>query len=395
MGTRSVADHLYQSPEEGFQVIRSLLNKGLRGLLAMAIAAPVAAVVVAVSPGTAAAATPDHWGFAYMNVPVPPAAGAVTDPTRQWGSWKTAFPLDQVTVFPGGLPGQYRVVFPHLASTRGFAHVTAVANDARWCQIMLTTPSGVDQIVAVQCYKNGGVPDPTTFTIVYSTSSLPPVLPAGTAHAYVKGNPGGGAAYFFNSTGAAVASTRLGLGTYRVSLFGVGTGVFDGNVQVTSEQPNLPPRRCKVTTWMVTGPTNYDVIVQCYDQANALQDSWFYLSYHRKRAVFGALAPPNNFGYMWLPGLGGPTDFNSVGCVNTVVGSGVGQYLATFPCIGIRESNVQVTAFGGGPNYCNLQAPWIYSGPTGMDVFVRNVICWNGAGVQAAHNWFLTYSSRI
>lgn len=373
-------------------MIRSLFVKGWRGLLAMVVAAPVAAVVLALSPGTAAAATPDQWGFAYMNVPAPPPAGAILDPSRSWGSWKVLFPLDPVRVFPGGQPGQYRVVFPHIASTRGFAHVTAVAGDARWCQVMLITPSGTDQIVAVQCYKHGGVPDPTTFSIAYSTSSLPSTLPAGSTHAYVKGNPGGGVAYSFSSVGAPVPSVWLGPGTYRVSLFGVGTGVFDGNVQVTSEQPNLPPRRCKVANWAVTGATSYDVIVQCYNQFNMLTDSWFYLSYHRRAAVFGALAPPKNFAYMWLPGLGGPTNFNSAGCVNSVMGSGVGQYLVTFPCVGIRESTVHATAFGANPDYCNIQTPWIYNGP---DVIVRNVICWNGAGAQAANPWFLTYSSRV
>lgn len=373
-------------------MVRSPFARLARLLVAAAVAAPVAAVVLAASPGPAAAAVPDQWGFAYMNVPAPPPGGAILDPTRSWGSWKILFPADPVRVFPGGGPGRYRVLFPHTASTRGFAHVTAVAGDARWCQIELITPSGTDQIVAVQCYRNGGVPDNTTFTVVYSTSSGGAAF-LGGAHAYVKGNPGGGIAYGFNSTGAALASVRLAAGVYRVTLAGVGTGVLDGNLQVTAEQPNLPPRRCKVANWAASGPTTYDVLVYCHNQANVLTDSWFYLSYHRKRAVWGGLAPPDNIAYLWLPGLGGPTDYNSAGCVNSVIASGpVGQYLVVFRCVAIRESHVQVTAFGPSPDYCGLQSVWSYQGP---DVLVRNVICWNGAGALANNRFFVTYASRI
>lgn len=370
---------------------RSLFARAARLLLATLVTVPVAGAVLVSGAGPAAAAVPDQWGFAYMNVPAPPPGGAVLDPTRSWGSWKAAFPLDNVTVFPGGLPGQYRVVFPHIASTRGFAHVTAVAGDARWCQVVVVTPSGVNQIVAVQCYKHGGVPDNTTFTVAYSTSSGPPL--AAGAHAYLKANPGGGVAYGFNSSGAPLSSVWLGPGVYRVKLDGVGTGLLDGNLQVTAEQPNLPPRRCKVAKWAVTGATTYDVIVYCFDAANAFADSWFYLSYHRKRAVWGGLAPPVNIGYLWLPGLGGPTDYNSAGCANSVTASGpVGQYLVVFGCVAVRESHVQVTAHGATPDYCNLQAPWAYNGP---DVIVRNVICWNGAGALASNRFFVTYASRV
>lgn len=346
------------------------------------------AVLALGGTGPAAAAVPDRWGFAYMNVTVPPAAGTLIDTTRQWGSWKTFAPAAWATVDPIGL-GRYRVHFPFTASSGGVTHVTAVAPDARWCQVFNVSSSGTDQLVDVQCYRHGGVMDWSRFTVVYSTSSGAPIT-AGS-YAYVYAHILGGTINSFNSTGLANSVVHLGVGQYRVTLPGVGTGILDGNVQVTAVHPNSP-RRCKVGSWAPSGSA-YSVIVLCFDgTTSGLADSWFNLTYHRKRAVFGALNPPVNLAYLWLPGLGGPTDYNSAGGINSVIGSGVGQYFVQFPLVGVRESHVQVTASGNSRDYCNLQEIWQYNGTT---VLVRNVICFDAFGAPAPNNWFVTYSSRV
>jgi hypothetical protein len=340
-------------------------------------------VVVTASAGPATAAVPDHWGFAYMN-DATPVAGQVLDPTRAWGSWKALFPADPVRVWHNG-SGRYLVRFPHIAS-RGVAHVTAVAGDARWCQLQAAVPSGADQDVHVQCYRHGGAPQPATFSVVYSSSSGAPVASGAYAYTYV--DPAGNLVDSFNSTGAANAAVRGAVGRYRVTVPAPVSG-YEGGIEVTAEHANSP-RRCKVDAWRpVVG--GHFVYVNCYDQASALADSWFHLTYQQKRSHFGALAPPDNLAYLWSPALGGPTDYNSQGGVNTITPSGVGQYLVVFPRIGVRETNVQATAYGPSPDYCNLQAPW---GAVG-DLVVRNVICFNAAGAQAPNRFFVAGSSRV
>ncbi|MFV2088855.1 hypothetical protein [Micromonospora sp. LOL_021] len=362
---------------------RGFVRRGI-ALLATALLAATAAVAGTAAP--AQAAVPDRWGFAYLQTPTP-APGTILDTTRQWGSWKATAPALWATVDQVGV-GRYQVRFPLTASANGVAHVTAVDNAPRWCQVFQNYPSGTDQIVVVQCYRPGGAPDNSRFVVDYTAASG--VLPPGSdAFGYVKANPLGALMSSYNSAGAGNVVTQLGTGFYEVKLNGLGTALLDGNLQATAEHPNSP-RRCKIARWTSSGGTLL-AYVFCFDAGGSMADTWFNLTYHRQRPVFGAV-PPTRFAYLWSPALGGPSDFNSAGGVNTIMVSGVGQYLVTLPSVGYQRTTVQVTAFGPTPDYCNLQTPWIVSGNT---VFVRNVICFNAAGAQTPNNFFLTYSSSV
>jgi hypothetical protein len=265
-------------------MVKAMLRRVWRTALVALVAVPVA---VTASAGPAAAAVPDAWGFAYMNDPNP-VAGQVLDPARAWGSWKVAFPADPVRVWHNG-SGRYLVKFPHIAA-RGVAHVTAVAGDARWCQLQVAIPNAGDQDVYVQCYRHGGVPQPATFSVQFSSSSGAAV--AGGQYAYGYVNPAGNLVHSFNSTGAANAAARGAVGRYRVIVPGPVTGP-QGGIEVTAEHPNSP-RRCKVDNW-VPFAGGHAIYVNCYDQASALADSWFHISYQERRALYGAVAPPVNF----------------------------------------------------------------------------------------------------
>lgn len=350
----------------------------------LAALALLGSAVVVAAP--AQAAVPDRWGFAYLHTPTP-AFGTIMDTNRQWGSWKTVAPLAWATVDPNGV-GRYRVRFPQTASF-GVAHVTAISNDPRWCQIISTQPIGADQIVEVACYRQGGVPDWSRFAVSYSSSSGPPAPPVG-GYGYVVANPIGAILQSYNSTGGGNGVIHLGPGQYRVLLPGVGAGFHDGNIQVTAQHPGAP-RRCKVANWNIFG-AGHDVLVWCFDQTNTLADSAFNLSYHRERAVFGGLAPPSNFAYLFSAALGGPSDYNSQGGANTVFPGGVGLYRVHYDLVGFRQTHVQVTAFGPTPDYCGLQEVWNLAGTT---VIVRNVICFNGAGALADNRYFVTYTSNV
>lgn len=358
------------------------LRRFLPALLAALLG--TGAALVATAPAQAAA--PDRWAFAFMDKPLPPP-GYLMDLTRQWKSDN----VQNSTVSPGAI-GRYRVVFPNIASTNGVAHVTAVAGDPRWCQVWNYFPLGADQIVDVQCYKYTGAvvtQDWSAFTVMYSTSSG--LLAGPSTYAYLQGKSTGGTVTSYNPVGGVNTSVHLGLGTgtYRVFLPGVGGTVLSGNLQVTAQHGNSP-RRCKVDTWQIT-PNGVDVVVRCYDHAGAPADSWFDLTYHRERSVYGALNPPNHFAYLWTPGWPGTAGYNSVGSVNHLAPAGAGLHYIEFHKVGVKEGHVQVTGYKGGNEYCNLQSVWTLSGSV---VLVRNVICWKAGGTPASPQSFVTYTSR-
>lgn len=360
------------------------LRRTLVALLTTALGAALAATALAPA---AQAAVPDRWAFAFMNNPTPPA-GFLMDPTRQWKSDN----VPDSTVSPL-VPGRYRVKFPNIASANGVAHVTAVAGDPRWCQVWNYYASGADQIVEVQCYKYTGAvvtPDWSAFTVMYSTSSGPLAGPG--TYAYVQGKSTGGTATSYNPFGLVNTVTHGGIGTgvYKVFLPGVSTGLFDGNLQVTAQHPNSP-RRCKIDFWN-PGGGGLDVVVRCYDHTGAPADSWFDLTYHRERSVYGAFSPPRYFAYLWSNGFPGPSSYNSVGSINTMSSAGPGLAYVEFHKVGFREGHVQVSGYRSGASYCNLQNVW---GLSGAVVLVRNVICWSAAGAPVTPEFFVSYSSRV
>lgn len=362
----------------------------LRFPLRRALLAPLLATALLggslVAAGTPAqAAVPDRWGFAFMHNANPPA-GTVLDTTRQWGSWKAVAPLAWATVDPIGV-GRYRVRFP-LTASFGVAQVTAVHHVPHYCQVATNQPVGADQVIDVACYRQGGAPSPTRFAISYSTSSGPMVPPGG--HAYVVADQAGTMLQSYNSVGAFNTVAHVGTGQYEVILPGVGTGVLDGHVQVTA-QHIAAPRRCKVAGWVPVG-IGHAVRVHCVDHTNTLVDTGFNLTYQRERAIFGGFNPPSNFAYLFSPALGGASDFNSQGGANTIFPGGPGLDRVHFDLVGWRETHVQVTAFGPGPDYCQLQEVWQLFGTT---VMVRNVICFNGAGIMTSNPFLISYTSRV
>jgi hypothetical protein len=225
---------------------------------------------------------------------------------------------------------------------------------------------------------------------MYSTSSGPLVGPG--TYAYVQGKSTGGTATSYNPFGLinTVFHSGLGTGIYKVFLPGVSTGLFDGNLQVTAQHPNSP-RRCKVDNWY-PGSTGLDVVVRCYDHAGAPADSWFDLTYHRERSVYGAFNLPKHFAYLWSAGYPGVSSYNSVGSVNNLVGVSANQSYVEFHKVGFKEGHVQVTGYRSGSSYCNLQSVWALS--SGV-VKVRNVICWTATGAPVTPSFFITYSSRV
>lgn len=355
-------------------------------------AAALATLIVAVGvlvPTPASAATPDRWGFATVKDPTV-TSWTVLDTSRQWGSWKSAFPA----LWADGIklaPGRFLVRFPRIgAGSLGVPLVTPINRTGHYCELVRWYQSGPDEIVDVQCHKPGGARDDSPFTVLWTASSG--VLPAGGgSHAYLQGGASG-IVQAYNSTGAGLGLAGLGVGQWSVKLPAVGAaGILAGDLQVTAIQPNAIARRCKVYKWSASGA---DVLayVFCFDAGGAPVDTDFTLSYHRARSVTGAFAPPKYFGYL-ASAAGGPTNDNYVAGVgaNTIAPLlPAGRYLVTFPQLGQKETHAQVTAQGAGSNYCNLTQPWSYAVAAPVDV-----ICFDNTGTPATHDVLVTFTSRI
>ncbi|GAA3006778.1 hypothetical protein [Streptosporangium longisporum] len=317
---------------------------------------------------SAQASVPDRWGFALVTATsgTPPAA-------YQAGSWPAGF---TVGVTPGGV-GQTHVRFPKIGIDGGVVHVTSVAPTASWCQAQRWVPSGGNMVVTVQCYRYGGTPAFTPYSIVFAQSSG--TLPAPQAFGYVH-HTGSFVANQFNSAGGTNVVSGGGVGVWTVRLPGLGSAGLAGNLQVTAVDATRPAR-CKVGAWTPSADAQL-VQVRCHNATDVPLNTGWTLTYQRERAITGGALPPHKFGYTFdnLPYNSGPyvpvpaaVNHNGQGSVNGIQSAGVGMRLVTFGALGSPPDHIQVTAYGPGPEYCNLQGVWVSAGSTQ----VRNVACYS------------------
>ncbi|GIJ21128.1 hypothetical protein [Micromonospora lutea] len=356
----------------------------LRHLCAAVAVILAAALLSPVTPATAA--TADRFGFAYVKDPTAPTWTPLPA-AYQYGSWTPG-----LTATGGKVAlGRFLVRFPNIGlGARGNAHVTAVARDGRFCELVRWYGSGTDEVVDVQCFRPGGTPADTPFTVLWTFSSG--VLPAGVgayASAQVTSNL---LVQAYNSTGAPVTVATVGVGIYAVRLSGVGapTGELSGNVQVTAQQPNAQPRRCKILRW---GASNAEVVVYvaCHDPGTgAAMNSDFTVSFHRERSVYASFGPPRYFGYLATP-FAGPTNYSyplGVGA-NGFGPTGIGTSIVKFPALHERHTTAQVTAIGDGPSYCTIQELWAQIGSDA----VLPVACFANNGRLQDNQYSSTFSS--
>jgi hypothetical protein len=226
------------------------------------------------------------------------------------------------------------------------------------------------------------------FSIVFSSSTAPPAAGPG-GYGYVHSNPAGTVLDSYNSVGGVNSVVAGPPGTYTATLTGVGAFSTVGGVQVTAA--GGPSARCKIGSWSAAGGT-VTVQVRCVNAAGAAAVSGWTLSYQRQRSVSGAVNPPTRFGYFLDTGAPPPgTSFNSAGAINTVVAAGTGLRFVTFPSVGALQDQVQVTAYGTGPEWCGLLTLWT---TFGGDAFVRDVICFDNTGNPSTQPSSVTYTSR-
>ncbi len=139
-------------------------------------------------------------------------------------------------------------------------------------------------------------------------------------------------------------------------------------MQVTPVNPAVPAK-CEVSLW-ASAKAAQVIRVRCYHPGIAPMNTGWTLSYQRGRAIMGS--QPKLFAYTFdnKPAVVGPyapapaaLNFNSATGVNTIVRSGAGLRLVTFPRVGRLPNTVLVTPFQATPGgFCNLISPWATTG---------------------------------
>ena len=190
------------------------------------------------------------------------------------------------------------------------------------------------------------------------------------------------AGYSFNSTGGANTINRVGTGSYRIEMAGLGQA--NGNVQVTSY--GATSNHCKVSYWYPLG-TILNVGVLCYTEAGVAADTMFVAQYYRAGA-----GNANQGAYLWAdqPSAASYTpsryySHNSRGGTNTVTRSGVGVYSAQLPGFTLVGGNVAVTAYGGTSHHCKV---------SGWGVSSVGVLCYDMNGTPVDSYFTLRYTDH-
>ncbi|MGC5012312.1 hypothetical protein ACLQ2R_16230 [Streptosporangium sp. DT93] len=337
-----------------------------------------------------AAGPPGPWGVALVV-----NSSSTTTVQRQRGTWPSEYRVESSF----GEPGEVLVRFPRIGlASGGVAHVTAVSNSPDWCQVRGWRQSGPDEIVAVRCHRHGAGQVLVPFYVVFGHSAQ--LVPAHqAAYAYVHWD-GSAVAGRFNSSAAtavnSVARSATSPGVWQVVLPGLGTTGLAGNIQVTAVDAAVPAR-CKVGGW-TPAAAEQKIVVRCFDAADVPLDTGWSLTYHRAQAVV-ATYPLLRSAYTFdnAPTTAGPyvpspqaVNHNSTGGGLQLSRPQAGRKQVVLGEVGGYTDNVQVTAAGPGPAFCNLTRAAEFPTPSPAHAYIRYVACYQGTIPVDQHS-MITY----
>ncbi len=167
------------------------------------------------------------------------------------------------------------------------------------------------------------------------------------AYGFAWVNPGNpiSSAYSFNSTGGTNSYSGSN-GIYQVTMPEL--GVSGGTVQVVSY--GAAATRCKVSSWFPSG-TSMLINVRCHDVSGALAASPFVVFFNKGHDSAGG-----RLGHLYFNGSSVPSlySYNSAGGVNAVTRTSLGHFRASLAGLSFANAGVHVTAYGAGPEYCNV-----------------------------------------
>jgi hypothetical protein len=202
--------------------------------------------------------------------------------------------------------GKYTIRFKGIGDDGGIPHVTAMGTAQRIC---LLTGWGRGSVAAneevyVSCYTLGGSRVSTRFSVTFIATNDGPG-PFAYLYAFGTATEDANLQYSHNSTGGTNHIERTDVGTYVVTLPGLGDSgghveisVHDGGAFTAGvDTAGTNPATCNVVGWggVSGGPQTIDV--KCYESHGTLADTAFTLSYTNNQGLKGHAT--GKVAYLW------------------------------------------------------------------------------------------------
>ncbi len=164
------------------------------------------------------------------------------------------------------------------------------------------------------------------------------------------------AAHSFNSTGAVNTVSHVDVGSYGVTLPGLGSG-STGNVKVTANASTAVV--CNPTSLGPDGNGAMDIHVLCVNAAGTAVNAAFTLTWTTQN-LLGVTRSSAHVAYFTAGGVA--STYNSTGGTNSVVENGAGKFTVTFGGLAGAGGNVQAQLLFGisgtaAPGNCTV-ASW-------------------------------------
>lgn len=180
--------------------------------------------------------------------------------------------------------GIYQVKFPSIGGAGGTAKVTAYGSGNESCKITSWSSFGTDVNLNVACQTPAGTLADAYFTATWhdTIGVLGTLTDSATERGFVWADQQSSASYTpstyyqYNSDGLTNTITRSAVGTYQVTLPGLGT--TRGHPEVTAYGPSVSTTRCKIQNWGSSSGNEF-VNVLCFDATGAPADSRYVLTF--------------------------------------------------------------------------------------------------------------------
>jgi len=339
----------------------------------------VATGLVVTGPAQPAAAAGQRGAaFVFGDAYGQPMGAWYTPPAQhQYNSTSPGSPVNQVRHVD---TGRYEVMIPGLVGF-GATHAAAYGWDAADC-IAGDTEAPTYSLVDVECFDAAGNPVDHVFTLSFTN-----VNQSGQQLAYMEVESDGAiwTSRHFNTGGGLSTVTRQG-STYVVRIPGLGSG--SGHVQVTSA---LDTSRCKAVSWSQSGSDKV-VLVRCWHRTRFpyAENAPFILTYVNQQNILGVPGHESAYAQADQPTASDYTVYagrwySTTGYAPTVSHSDVGSYVMTFPGVHVYDGDVQVAAYGSGPEFC-ATASWSYN--------IVQVQCYDGGGAPVDTRYTVAFTRR-
>jgi len=288
--------------------------------------------------------------------------------------------------------GLYQVFIPGMGTMNGSTHVTAYGGNHR-CKPTNLYAGSLGLTIFVRCWDNGNLADGKFTLLFYKQNGISTVLEDG----YVFANDPSSADYIpdparqWNSKGGTNTIQRLDVGQYQITMPKLNT--IGGTVLVTAF--GWGSERCKVVNW---APRTQGTVIRanCFAANGSAVDTRFTISY-MSDVIMGEYSVLGYFkgAYVWA---NSPTNLfytpsatyqhnNATIDLTKIIRYNTGAYEVGFRSLpGSDSTSSQVTAYGRGNEYCNIDKWYESRGRT-----LAYYQCYSNSGLPVDSKFTATY----